>query len=106
MQPFVSVLTPTYNRRKFIPSLIKIYESQTYPKNRMEWIILDDGEEKVCDLFEAASKRIPNIRYYSYDEKMLIGKKRNMLNDLAKGEIIIAMDDDDYYPPDRIKQTV
>jgi glycosyltransferase involved in cell wall biosynthesis len=106
MQPFVSVLTPTYNRRKFIPSLIKIYEAQTYPKNRMEWIILDDGEEKVGDLFEAASKRIPNIRYYSYDDKMLIGKKRNMLNDLAKGEIIIAMDDDDYYPPDRIKHTV
>ena len=106
MQPFVSVLTPTYNRRKFIPSLIKIYEAQTYPKNRMEWIILDDGEEKVGDLFAEAAKRIPNIRYYAQDEKLLIGKKRNMLNELAKGDIIIAMDDDDYYPPDRIKHTV
>jgi glycosyltransferase involved in cell wall biosynthesis len=106
MQPFVSVLTPTYNRRKFIPYLIKMYEYQTYPKNRMEWIILDDGEEKVGDLFAEASKKIPNIKYVAVDEKLLIGKKRNMLNDMTKGEIIVAMDDDDYYPPDRVAHCV
>jgi len=107
-QPFVSVLTPTYNRRKFIPWLIKIYEAQTYPKNRMEWIILDDGTDRVGDLFAEAAKRIPNIRYVAAPEgeKILIGKKRNMLNDLAKGDIIVAMDDDDYYPPKRISHVV
>ena len=26
--PFVSVCTPTYNRRKFIPALIKCFEKQ------------------------------------------------------------------------------
>jgi hypothetical protein len=28
------------------------------------------------------------------------------LNDEAKGNIIIAMDDDDYYPPNRVKTVV
>ena len=30
--PFVSVCTPTYNRRLFIPQLIKCFKQQTYPK--------------------------------------------------------------------------
>jgi glycosyltransferase involved in cell wall biosynthesis len=106
-RPFVSVITPTYNRRAFIPLIIKIYNAQTYPKDRMEWIILDDGTDKVKDLFEKASKTIPNIRYIEHTgEKMLIGEKRNRLNEEAKGDIIIAMDDDDYYPPERVSHVV
>ena len=72
----------------------------------MEWVILDDGQDKVKDLFDEAAKTIPNIRYYSLDEKLTIGAKRNRLNDLATGEIIVAMDDDDYYPPERVAHVV
>ncbi len=104
--PFVSVITPTYNRRRFIPTLIKCYENQDYKKNRMEWIILDDGQDKVKDLFEEAAKRIPNIRYIPLEEKLLIGAKRNRLNQEAKGSIIVAMDDDDYYFPNRVSAAV
>jgi len=102
----VSVVTPTYNRRKFIPILIEIYRNQTYPKERMEWIIIDDGKDCVEDLFKEASKTIPNIRYMYLDEKVRIGAKRNLLNKEAKGSIIVAMDDDDYYPPDRVSSVV
>jgi glycosyltransferase involved in cell wall biosynthesis len=105
-KPFVSIVTPTYNRRKFIPYLIKIYEHQDYPKDRMEWIILDDGSDKVEDMFVEISKKMPNIRYIYEEEKMLIGAKRNRLNKEAKGDIIIAMDDDDYYPPSRVSHVV
>lgn len=106
MRPFVSVVTPTYNRRRFIPALIEIYKSQTYPKDRMEWLILDDGDDPVEDLFEAAAKIIPNIRYMRRPPKLLIGKKRNILNKEAKGDIIVAMDDDDYYVPERVTYAV
>jgi glycosyltransferase involved in cell wall biosynthesis len=104
--PFVTVVTPTYNRRRFIPYLIQMYEHQDYKKSRMEWIVLDDGQDKVKDLFEEASKRIPNIRYIALDEKHTIGAKRNRLNQEAKGSIIVAMDDDDYYPPCRVSAVV
>jgi glycosyltransferase involved in cell wall biosynthesis len=106
MQPFVSVVTPTYNRRKFIPSLIACYNSQIYPKTRMEWIILDDGTDLVKDLFQEAAKTIPNLRYYRNMDRLLIGAKRNILNDLAIGEIIVAMDDDDFYVPERVSHVV
>jgi len=103
-QPYVSVLTPTYNRRRFIPSLIECFRHQTYPGTRVEWIILDDGTDKVGDLFEQAG--LGNIKYYSEDIKLTIGAKRNKLNALAQGTIIVCMDDDDYYPPDRISHAV
>jgi len=104
--PFVSVITPTYNRRKFIPSLITCFLSQTYRQDRMEWIIYDDGDDKVEDIFLKFKAKIPNLRYIYEPEKKLIGAKRNRLNQEAKGQIIVAMDDDDYYPPERVAHVV
>lgn len=106
MKPFVSVLTPTFNRRKFIPSIIECYKAQTYPHDRMEWIILDDGTDSVKDLFDTLALTLPNIRYIYHPKKLLIGGKRNILNKEAKGDILVAMDDDDYYMPDRVKHVV
>ena len=104
--PLVSVLTPTYNRRKFIPIAIACFKAQDYPHDRMEWIILDDGTDKVEDLFAASG--LTNVRYVALpaDQKLPIGAKRNRLNEIAKGEIIVCWDDDDYYPPDRVKKAV
>lgn len=106
MPILVSVVTPTYQRRRFIPALLEVYRHQTFPKEQMEWIILDDGRDLVEDLFQDAAKTIPHLRYLKSDEKMRIGAKRNRLNQEARGEIIIAMDDDDYYPPERIQTVV
>ena len=102
--PLVTVVTPTYNRRRFIPYLIKCYQNQIYPKEHMEWIIYDDGSDPVGDLFKDLP--FPNIRYIYNEEKQNIGYKRNRLNELAKGHIIVAMDDDDYYPPERVHHVV
>ena len=107
--PFVSVVTPTYNRRRFLPALISCYKAQTYPKHRMEWIILDDGTDCVEDVFTGpavAAAGIPNVRYIRLPEKVTIGAKRNRLNAEACGEIIVAMDDDDYYSPERVTAVV
>jgi len=106
--PFVSCVTPTYNRRKFLPYLLHIYSYQEYPKNKRELVILDDSPESNQDVIDAHLKNNPgeNIRYVHLKEKVKLGRKRNMLNKLAKGEIIIAFDDDDYYPPEKIKHAV
>tara|TARA_B100001142_G_C14341899_1_gene658245 strand:- start:1453 stop:2196 length:744 start_codon:yes stop_codon:yes gene_type:complete len=98
----VSICTPTYNRRKFIPFLIKCYMNQTYPQELIEWIIIDDGEDKVEDLF----KDVPGVKYFYYPEKMKLGKKRNLMHEKTTGDIIVYMDDDDYYPPTRVSHAV
>lgn len=100
--PLVSICTPTFNRRPFFPYLIKCIEAQTYPKEKIEWIIIDDGTDKIGDLV----KELPYVKYYSYDEKMVLGKKRNLMHEKSLGEFIVYMDDDDYYPPERISHAV
>ena len=100
--PFVSVCTPTFNRRPFIKSMIACFNHQTYPKNMIEWIIIDDGTDKIEDLVADH----PNVKYFRYEEKMTLGKKRNLLHDKSSGEILVYMDDDDYYPPTRISHAV
>ena len=105
-KPFVSVLTPTYNRRRFIPALIACYKSQNYPKDRLEWIVLDDGQDSVEDLFTEAKKTIPNLRYIKLQSKLLIGAKRNRMHREAKGDILVSKDDDDFYFPERVSHVV
>jgi hypothetical protein len=100
--PFVSICTPTFNRRPFYEMIIQCFNHQTYPKDRMEWIIIDDGTDKIEDLV----KDIPQVKYFKYDERMNLGKKRNLMHDKSKGDIIVYMDDDDYYPPERVAHCV
>ena len=103
-KPFVSVCTPTFNRRPFIPMMFACFKNQTYPMDRIEWIIVDDGTDRIKDLVETSG--IPNIRYFEVEKKMPLGEKRNFMHKKAKGSIIVYMDDDDYYPPERIEHAV
>ena len=100
--PFVSVCTPTFNRRPFIHAMITCFNEQDYPQDRMEWIIIDDGTDPVEDLVASH----PRVKYFKYDTKMTLGKKRNLLHEKSRGEILVYMDDDDYYPPKRVSHAV
>jgi len=101
--PLVSVCTPTFNRRPFIENMINCYKNQTYPRSRMEWIIVDDGTDKIKDIIDKYPEL--NIKYFSV-EKMHLGKKRNFMHTKTQGSILVYMDDDDYYPPDRVQHAV
>lgn len=102
--PFVSVCTPTFNRRPFFPTTFECFKNQDYPKDRMEWIIVDDGTDRIKDLVQASG--ISQIKYYELPQKVSLGEKRNYMHSKAKGSIIVYMDDDDYYPPDRVSHAV
>tara|TARA_B100000902_G_C27286929_1_gene904960 strand:- start:26 stop:1378 length:1353 start_codon:yes stop_codon:yes gene_type:complete len=103
--PFVSICTPTFNRRPFIPYMFKCFEHQTYPKDKMEWIIVDDGSDCIEDLINESSLK-QYIKYVKLDKRVTLGKKRNIMHEHTKGDILVYMDDDDYYPPDRVKHAV
>ena len=72
----------------------------------MEWLIYDVGQEAIGDLIDAAKADLPVTRYFFSEDKLTLGEKRNKLNEEAQGEIIVAMDDDDYYFPERVSAAV
>lgn len=100
--PYVSVICPTYNRRRFLPNLIHQFMNQTYPQMHMELVILDDSTESNNDIIPQRT----NIKYHYKSEKMILGYKRNYLNTLTSGDIIVCFDDDDFYSPERVAHAV
>jgi len=100
----VSVITPTYNRARFIPRLIEVYKQQDYDHDLMEWLVFDDSTEPVRNLFKQHCT--DHLRYTYSDNQLPMGTKLNYLAKQATGDIIVVMDDDDYYPPNRISSLV
>lgn len=100
--PMVSICTPTFNRRPFFSQTIQCYLSQDYPRDKLEWIIIDDGTDPIGDMV----KDIEGVQYFYYETKMPLGKKRNLMHRKSKGSIIVYMDDDDFYPPERVSHAV
>lgn len=100
--PTVTICTPTFNRRPFIPGIIRCVENQQYPKDLIEWVIIDDGTDKIQDLVSDLSY----VKYFKYDTKMSLGEKRNIMHEKSGGDILVYMDDDDYYPPTRVSHAV
>ena len=99
-EPLVSCIMPTYNRRDFVPRAIRLFQRQAYP--RLELIIVDDGDDPVADCVPDD----PRIRYLRPAARSTVGAKRNLACAEARGPIIAHWDDDDWYPPFRIRVQV
>lgn len=97
----VSIITPTKNRKYLYKNILNNFFRQEYNNDEMELLIGEDGETNMEELLP----RKNNIKYYRF-EKISLGEKRNKLCELAKGEIIIFMDDDDYYPSKKVSEVV
>ena len=95
--PCISIVTLTYNRQEFIPLAKYSYLIQSYPAEKLEWVIVNDGES-----IEEQLIGIPNVNYIQLDKKLNISEKRNIgvLNSMYS--FICMMDDDDIYPNNSI----
>uniref|UniRef100_A0A6C0CHB5 Glycosyltransferase 2-like domain-containing protein n=1 Tax=viral metagenome TaxID=1070528 RepID=A0A6C0CHB5_9ZZZZ len=98
--PDVSIVTITKDRRKFMPLAKYCYMIQSYPEDKLEWVIVDDGDDPIEDTLIG----VPNVKYVKCDRKMTIAEKRNLGVENAMYDIIAMMDDDDVYPNNSILQ--
>lgn len=101
--PNVSVVTITKDRGQFAALMLYNWVNIKYPREKLEWLILDDtaaGAE--YDLRDYIPYDDPTIRYVKLDRWCPIAEKRNKAVEMAKYDIIVNMDDDDYYFPDHV----
>jgi glycosyltransferase involved in cell wall biosynthesis len=96
LEPRITCIMPTANRRRYVPRAIRYFLRQDYP-NR-ELIVVDDGGEAVADLVPADAR----IRYLRLDRPRSLGAKRNLACDAASGDLIAHWDDDDWMAPWRL----
>ena len=98
MIPTVTIVTLLTDRREFLPLLKACINNQNYDKSKLEWVILDDGDNNNLDFDDCSVKPL----YFHCSEKLTIGRKRNIACRIATGEFITFFDDDDIHYPNRI----
>lgn len=98
--PFVSCIMPTCNRPQLLPVAIENFLKQDYPN--LELIIDDDSDESLISLIPSS----PIIKYYYSKNPRSVGLKRNFACKKAMGEIIVHLDDDDWYASDWVSRQV
>lgn len=112
--PTVSIVTITQLKRFPCMEVLKdIIKIQTY-QNIIEWVIVE-GSPLESDWSKNASNiqklkddsefKIP-IVYIQKKAHEKLGALRNKGNKACSGEITVVMDDDDYYPAERVKHAV
>lgn len=100
--PDISILTITKDRRLFMPLAKYSYMIQSYPEDKLEWVIVDDGEDPIEDTLIG----VPNVKYVKCDPGMTISQKRNLAVESAMYDLMVTMDDDDVYPNNSVLHRV
>ena len=102
MEPLISVYIPTYNRLELLKRAVQSVQNQTY-KN-FEIIIVDDNSsDGTQDFLVGLAKVDSRIRYFFKDKNSGACVSRNIAINLAQGELITGLDDDDYFLPHRLE---
>ncbi|MGE7186618.1 glycosyltransferase family 2 protein [Peribacillus sp. NPDC006672] len=102
--PLVSVVIPAYNRPDTLKIAIDSVLEQTYPN--IEIIICDDStDNRVQEMLGPYLGSNPKIKYYK-NERNLFLENWHKCYDLASGEYINYLMDDDVYHKEKIAKMV
>lgn len=108
--PPISVVTLIYNRPKFIENCFLNLLSTDYPRDKIEWIVVDDSDADQSPsqkIVQFQQKFAPGtVKYIPCFSKLTVGRKRNVGCNKASHDIILMMDDDDHYPTTSFRRRV
>ncbi|MEZ4771302.1 MAG: glycosyltransferase [Caldilineales bacterium] len=98
--PLVTCIMPTGNRADYVLQSVHYLQRQDHAN--WELIIVDDGSDDLAGRLPAD----PRIRHQQVRRGLSIGAKRNHACELARGEIVVQWDDDDWYGPARLSRQI
>jgi len=111
MTPTISIVTITqYKRFDVLQILFQCITEQTIRPN--EWVIVEGSStQEEAELNKNKIKLLSSlseipIKYVMYEQGLKLGELRNRGNNTCQYDIIICMDDDDYYPPTRVQHVI
>ena len=109
--PSISVVTLIYNRKKFFDLACHNMLMTDYPKDKIEWIVVDDSDdpaEQNSDRIVAVGEASAPMKfvYVPLRRKTPVSEKRNQGVAKASNDIVLFMDDDDHYPETSFRRRV
>lgn len=99
--PLVSVIIPTYNRAAMLEEAIQSVLDQNFKD--FELIVVDDGStDKTKDVMKKYTGKIKSVTKVNHG----VASARNKGLEMAEGELIAWLDDDDLFLPGKLDQQV
>jgi len=97
-EPVVSVVTPTYNRRRSLERLLRGLRAQTYPFASFELVVVDDGsdDDTLAYLHQVELPFALTVHQQSHAGP---AAARNLGVMHARGRLVVFLDDDVYPDP-------
>lgn len=104
LRPIVSVIIPTKDRKEDLSRALESVGKQTY--TNVEVIVIDDGSsEELQQVYDQFVENYPSVKLISHRNSTPSGGGycRRLGTDLAAGDLICFLDDDDLYLPNKIE---
>lgn len=99
-QPLVSVIIPVYNGARFLREALESVFAQTY--RPIEVIVVDDGS---ADDSGVIAQSFPEVRYVRQQNAGVAAARNNAIQ-IARGEFLAFLDQDDLWTPEKLKVQV
>jgi glycosyltransferase involved in cell wall biosynthesis len=94
-EPLVSIVVPTYNRRGMLESLLRLIAKQTFPMERLEVVIVDDGStDGTAELLKQMARELPYRLLAVESGHAGPGAARNLGVGEASAPVIAFLEDD------------
>ena len=101
MQPYFSVIIPTYNRDSRIKATVESVINQTFED--WEIVIVDDAStDNTYEVLEPYLKKYSSIVYLKNEQNLERSMSRNKGLEYAQGKYICFLDSDDHYLPNHL----
>ena len=102
MQAEVSIIIPTYNRTSYIKEAVDSVLNQTHPV--YEILVIDDGsDESHKRILRSLESKSTLLKVVWLDENSGVSHARNRGVEIAKGDYILFLDDDDCIHPEMVE---
>lgn len=102
--PLVSVIIPTYNRRKWIGECLSAVRAQTY--QHLETLVIDDCSSDGTVEWLRSEPQYNFARIHVQQRNKGASEARNAGIGLARGELVAFIDSDDLLAPEHIETAV
>lgn len=89
LEPFVTVLVPTYYEKESLPKKLRSVSSLDYPADRVQVVVAVDGDP---ELAEIARAELPSAEVVVLPERSGKPTALNLGLEAAKGEIVVLTD--------------
>ena len=102
----ISVIIPTYKPQSYLGTCLDSLCAQTFPKNDFEVILVLNGCKDPYDAeIRDYVQRHEDIQFvYLQTNQGGVSNARNMALDVARGEFVAFIDDDDYVSPSYLQE--